>query len=601
MAAPFRRNIQHVRHGEQGRAAVVRRPDAQLEQNILNLKDRVDALAAGEALFLYDVTVAPECLKGQPVYWNNTTERFEQALAAVTSDPITSVLIPADSTFCRGVVFYKTNPTLATLLVLGTATLDISDAVAGTVENGQYYLSSSSPGMLVKQRPAATVAVLERFSDGRVLVVPDVKDFLEDHIHFQYRLTALPAGDTAPPQPNELHVITNANSDLPGWLPADDPIFEGLAPAGAVFGYNLSQHPELRKVWPPIPVTTAVMEIFRPSAADIAMGADIITGGRAPSGIVTMDANGIWWMTACYNQAPWPYDIIQTGSLTSDTISQVSLCPTSPDMELILSFIRMTFATDKSVVTRITSDNDMLSVLGCDDNVAATGDLRLRVNLSNAVEDTGVEGSLVVKAIDEVSGKHLQGRVIEGLIAGTNIALTSDRQIERDGITIYQNVVTVSADTDAVGKELPIELVRLEDVRERYLDSLMYLAFPEGQISAFVGKLKVPPAAMPAVPSMKLRFVFLGIAAGDMPEITLTVTIVPRPTTPTTLPNTETTVVLDVLGVGTVEAGDYFEVESAAFAVDAGDTVFFKVSRADDDYAGELGVLRMGGIISAGS
>ena len=32
---------------------------------------------------------------------------------------------------------------------------------------------------------------------------------------------------------------------------SDDVIFNGLAPAGAKFGYNISKHPDLEKVWPP--------------------------------------------------------------------------------------------------------------------------------------------------------------------------------------------------------------------------------------------------------------------------------------------------------------------------------------------------------------
>ena len=111
--------------------------------------------------------------------------------------------------------------------------------------------------MLVQQRPPVSVSVLVYTDDGMAIVQPVQRDFLEDHIHYKVRLYAQPAGTnwSSSPASRRRHPppVDTPDPTLPGWLPADHAIFNGRAPTGAVFGYNLATHPQLARIFPPIP------------------------------------------------------------------------------------------------------------------------------------------------------------------------------------------------------------------------------------------------------------------------------------------------------------------------------------------------------------
>jgi hypothetical protein len=592
MAPPYRSNIQHVKAEEAGKAATVRRPDAQLDQNIQYLRDLIDAASLGEALFLRDVTVESAALVGQPVYYNSDTQQFERGLAAVENNPTTNTLVATASSDVMGVVFTKTNSTLADLLVLGTATLDISNAVDGTVAAGRYYLSAGQAGMLQAQRPPVTVSVLHNLGDGRVLVVPDMKDFLEDHIHFQVALNPRPAGFHALPVVGNVHVITSPDTSVNGWLPADNAIFNGKAPDGAHFGYNITALPELDRTWPPIPLEAVQLEISKPGDAT-----DLINQGlqRVPGALVQFDQFGIWWMSDCYDQVPWPTDF----SGSSSSSASVS-CPISSEMELILSYVRMTFATDKTVVTSLKTDSALLSIEDCDGDAASTGDLHLSLLLNFLLSSEALSGHQVVKGLDADTLQLQLGPVVEGIIAGTDVTITSTA--EDTDLGIHQGSVTINADVDPLGRELPIELVRLDDTKERFNGNVMYLAFPADQASGLDLKIKIPPTGLPATPHVKIRIVWYGDAAGTPPVFTMTRINITRPSGSPALPTTTTAVVFDVTAIGAIVANDYFEIESAAIPVVAGDTLFIRMDRAGSDgYSGELGMIRAGAAIQSGA
>ena len=76
-------------------------------------------------------------------------------------------------------------------------------------------------------------------------------------VHYRFKLEPQPAGIPNDPDNNQKHSIVTADANLPGWLPADDISFQGMAPAGAKFGYNLAKHPELASAFPPLPTLMA--------------------------------------------------------------------------------------------------------------------------------------------------------------------------------------------------------------------------------------------------------------------------------------------------------------------------------------------------------
>lgn len=348
---PYTENIDFIADGELVKASVAGRPDRVLHENVKYLKTRLDQISAGEALFDYDVSVSSATKVGMPVYWNSTNNRYEPAQATYHTDTDAGVIVPDDAADVIGIVYAKsaTSETLADILILGRAEVDISEAVDGSVTSGRYYLSATEAGKLVKytDKPAVTAPVLFATGTGHVYVSPYVKDFVDAHTHYSFELEARPAAQhIVPNDPSERHYITSEDTAIRGWLKASNAVFEGKAPYGAAFGYNLSAHPELAAVWPPIPVEAANIVVDRgDGGVDVPIGTDEL---------VALDANGIWWMSDCYGDVPWPTE--WTGPVSESSSNSANPeCPRYREMRIVLNYARMGFATDKNVVTSITA------------------------------------------------------------------------------------------------------------------------------------------------------------------------------------------------------------------------------------------------------
>jgi len=332
---PFKEQVDHITSGAPGRASSVSQPDRQLENNIQYLKALIEAGQFGEALYFRNAIIESTLEVGQPVYYNSSTRRFEAAIAAAENDPATGTMVATESSDVWGIIGQKRTASSADILLQGVVELDISAAVDGGVASGRYYLSAAEAGKLVQQRPQVSVFVLRATADGLVMVNPQIKDFLEAHVHVQMELPAVPAGDCVAPSPGGTHVISTPDDTVRGWLPADDASFNGTAPDGAHFGYNLAAHPQLQNLWPPIPIEAVLLEMVR---SDSVNGQNQVYG-RVSDRLVQFDSNGIWWMSNCYNEAPWAVDCSTEGSSLS------SACPTDIYMGFILSFVQMAFTT----------------------------------------------------------------------------------------------------------------------------------------------------------------------------------------------------------------------------------------------------------------
>ena len=179
----------------------------------------------------------------------------------------------------------KTGPRTGTVALVGLVYLNAEQISNGLIDEGpgQYYLSPVFPGKLTKQRPAIAMPVLYWLGataacedGGWGILLPQQKNFLEDHIHHQVELVPLPAGEHHNPGEGNPHEITNTCPDLPGWLPADDAVFNGTAPAGAAFGYNVKADPHLRDIWPPIPLNGVVLEMHRPDGVTFPLAGRVL-------------------------------------------------------------------------------------------------------------------------------------------------------------------------------------------------------------------------------------------------------------------------------------------------------------------------------------
>ena len=194
--------LTHVSPGEPVQAGIVSRPDRALAERTDYLQDRLDAAEAGKALFDVDATVSPDVLPGQPVYWNATAHRYEQAIVVVENDDAAQTLVARPSSECVGLCYKKTAADRADIVLRGLVTFEnLTAAIGPTVAPGKYYLSAVTPGKLSKQKPPITVAVCyvygprDNCSDHlRVLVCPQVRDFLDEHTHYRFELLTTYSG-----------------------------------------------------------------------------------------------------------------------------------------------------------------------------------------------------------------------------------------------------------------------------------------------------------------------------------------------------------------------------------------------------------------------
>lgn len=581
--------IQHIIDSEPVDAGAAGRPDRQLEQNLRHLKELIELSLLGQALVASDVTVSPDVQIGQPVFWNADTARAELAMAKIHFDPVLGTMVSDPEAEVLGTVWRKSGATLADIVIIGWIELDISNAVTGETLAGQYFLSGAEPGKLVRGRPSLSVPVL--FSDGRgkVLIRPSVRNWTEDHGHFKFDLTCAPAGDHAPPSPGDPHVITDADDSLPGWLPADDASFNEHAPAGAKFGYNLAAHPGLSGLWPPFPTSAASLTLDR--GENYVGGTEVPTGDNL--GVAVIDQYGIWWMTDCYGDVPWPTDFtFENGSEAVDE-GQISDCPRPEIMRLSLHFSKTQFdAADTMVTSLIAAPDSILRVTGCSGETARTGDLMIDAVLSLLISNQTDAGHMVLKNIG-TDNKFTRGPVVEGItVSGSGLTAESTATEGSGGSAIHRGRVLLTISLSPADKELQPGIVRLSDTKERFENGIPYVGFPVGYASSVRLRFDVPPDGVAEDTNLTCRLVWLGTTAGTPPTMAASYRVIPAATeTPAELPTTDTDFDMPAPPV-LADGGQYYLLALPAVVVNPGDTLLLELSRPIDAYAGEMGLLR---------
>ena len=640
MSGNWLHNIKHVTPGEPVQAGVVNRPDRTLEERTEYLKDRLDASAVGQAIFDHNATIATDVLPGHPVFWNYTSHRYEKALAAIEVDQTTSMFVVLPSSDCVGMCLRKRSATLGDIVLHGIVDMpDLANAIAAPITPGRYYLSAVEPGKLTKQRPAITVSVChvqgpkDTCSDvPRVVVMPATRDFLEEHIHYRFDLYARPASDTTTlVAPGGIHIVEDANVALQGWLPASDPSFNGKAPAGAVFGYNMTTHTALANVWPPLPVQSVAMlwdkGIARVGATEIPLGSN---------GLAVCDVNGIWWMSNCYGDAPWPatYD---SSVVVESTNAVPPECPREEAMRVVVVYLRMLIGNDRSMVTSLKPGVDSPVVITNCDGIPATidhpmtGDLDLNLNLQ--LEAGESVGGQAIKAIVHNGRRLKKGWIAEGAfttsqrltIRGSRTGENPRRAVNNAELALLglppnplaplpptylleQGVLQIDYTDDDVDREIAPQIIRLSDTVERLYMDIPYIGLPTGQESLLRVRLNVPSTIAGPL-HMRVRVQLFSRGGTQTVEalvapLYMTYRLLPMPATLTgrqALITTETD--SDVgfwpsagleLPIDTVA-----QVESEPFVVAVGDTVLVTIGRTAEFHTlAEVGVLRITGLVA---
>lgn len=645
--------INHVAPGEPVQAGIVNRPDATLAERTDYLKDRLDAAEAGRAIFDIDATVAPDTLPGHAVYWNATAHRYEPAIVVVENDTATQTLVARPSSECVGICYRKTQTDRADIVLRGIVSFEnLDNAIGPDVAPGKYYLSAVTPGHLSKQKPPITVAVChvlgprDNCSDTlRVIVCPQVRDFLDEHTHYRFDLVTTAAGNLAehPDDANRL-IITGANPNVAGWLPAGHAVFNGKAPAGAKFGYNIKKHPALERVWPPIPMQSVAVlwdkGLNRVGATEAPLGAN---------GVAQIDANGIWWLSDCREDLPF---------VEAPEAMLVDNCPRTEKMRVILVFLRLLLGNNRSVVTSLDAAvNSPVVVANCDNLPATTGDLKLDVDLNTidcaptAEDDAATWTALQTASVNALGydqpGKiistaaapdsainsnknHLQKQwVTEGVVAHNMAqlrvtgswarALTDDEKIYHsfvdssnnpisEEILAHQGLLKITFDDQYAERELSPQIIRLDDAVERIYMDIPYLGFPQGQESSIRVRFNVPYVNILAGGALKLRVRGQIFSRGGSTDTAASIgvlymsyRVIQPPTSTISVPlptDDEESAETNILAGKQARRDHVIEANGGDIDVTAGCTVLVSLWRpAGDAVLGELGVLRLSGLL----
>lgn len=581
----FKDVIRMLLDGANVDSATFNRVFRELDNNLQYLKDWVDTSLASKGIFAREVTCEEGLLVGQPAWYNPATQRFERAKAVISADNSNGLLTVAGSSYAVGLVSFKQNSTKCDILLAGVMELDLSNAIAGTITDGIYSVSAIEAGKLQKSDVIPYVPVAQVMGD-LVFVRANLADIFSRHVHHNYELICAPAGV---PQLDGRWTIEDSDSEMEGWLPADDAIFDGNAPEGAVFGYNIAAS-GLADVWPPLPVTGA--GLFWDRGAGV--GATLVPEG--PEGLVIIDEFGIWWMSDCAASAPWPFS---DGELMTTTTEPD--CPIESGMRMTLNFVKTGAVTSSIAVLSLTPGSDIVQIT-CKEtgDEATTGNLVINVDISLLMEEsTSTAGYVALKELT-TDGKFKRGKVVESIKSSSESLLVAGSEELGDGSAVGKIVLT--AFNNPLGAELSVQNVQLDGAQLEYPDENMAILFEADRNSGLVGELHVPSGLSGiASANVKVRAWIMGDAAGTLPPMTLTARVLNRPSgSPVAIPTTDSAVTFDSeVAVGTNE---YVEVESANISATPGASIQFSLSReaeGGDGYDGGVYLVKLLGRIAS--
>ena len=325
-------------------------------------------------------------------------------------------------------------------------------------------------------------------------------------------------------------------------------------------------------------------------------------GQQLMDDLVVIDRNGIWWMSDCYDEVPWPTDLDTTSSAS---ISYGECDTAGRSYVLKLYYTRVGFATDVSTVTILASLDPRL-IINCagTDIPGVVGDLEIDLNLNFMVGSQNLKGYRVFKTFDPATNTFNAGPVAEGVYANSaNVVLSSPlTTTDTLGRTIHHGPIGLGVLSQPT-QELSSQLVRLDGVTEESYP-VLYLGMPNDITTSYVVKFEVPSDA-PTSSNFRLRLRLLGRVAGTLPQLSASYYTSARPvaglTTPVTVAQSYTS--LTIITVASVGVNQSVEATSSLIAVAAGTIIYIKIQRTPtavgDAYAGELGIMQQTGILTA--
>jgi hypothetical protein len=272
-------------------------------------------------------------------------------------------------------------------------------------------------------------------------------------------------------------------------------------------------------------------------------------------------------------------------------------------MELTLWFSKMQYQTALTAVTSLRAAEGSGLTVRCvhdDDTTKTTGDLEIDFDPNISVSDiVNKSGHIVFKSYENKEFKR--GPVVEAIVVDSDYLVVSSTSTSGNK---QQGIVTLSFTPTPVGSEIPVEMVRLNNVTEENYKDVLGLGFPENVDAEYRAKINIPYAIEATTVKVKLRFVVLARTDGNIPALTLTARVIPRPGQTTagalTLPTVDSSVVLSVASLTAMTEDTYAELQSAEINTTAGSSVLFTLKRSGstDAFAGDIHVIDQRAVIT---
>lgn len=563
----------YIQNGQLVNAETINPILRQLYLNDQATKAILDYFQVPSAL-LACVTINPSLQVGQPVFFSSQSGRYEAA--GYATEVIGGSTYLSESAEVWGLVVRKQSSDTAYILVDGIHRVDLIAATGESVSSGRYYLGSS-PGSLTAT-PADDVSpvyVCSATEDGWVLFRPHSGANAGLLSQWKYQLANTAAGTVT--IADEQVTITAPDADLIGWLPADHVSFDGNAPAGAKFGYNLATDATLQERWPPRYLATIHLDLYRDSSASV--GGTAVPLGA--DGLCIVDEHGIWWMSSCLDDTPFIADPPDAGEG----------CPRPLERHVMLYALKPN-ALIGGESHRFHSEHPSLQWRRHGTTqIADSGDLDLKLLPAALLDSQSDDGAYAVTAADDDS--LLRTPVVSSLVAGPGITLAATHTTETDQ---KFGQVTIAA-SEFTHKELLPLTTALWKAEEERVEGTLGIGLPARQVSSITSAFQVPAYASG---TFTAKFQFWSMAefpqltgTADPETLSLLVKVLPPP--PPAGVSLSSLTELTPAMPETLQTHRLVTVtDSAEFSLPPGSTVYVTLEREADSSVHSLHILRHG-------
>lgn len=527
------------------------------------------------------VEVDPAIQPGQVVYYSESDQKYMPAKFETVAS-IGGRVYLSETAEVWGIVREKTTVDSALIVICGIAELDLTNAGVSMPAAGKYYLSTT-PGMLVDEPEDETtpVYVLTATPDGNVLFRPWSGEYAGLVLQWKHSLLPEAAGVYFESGGNVQ--INSPDADLPGWLPADHPVFDGNAPAGAVFGYNIQQDADLASRWPPRFLQTVHLDFDR--AIDPNVGGTTVPLGA--DGLAIVNADGIWWMANCVDDSPF--------NAAPSVPPSPGACPREPQKRLIMYAARPAGTSSNwNGQMSLQSLHPAIRLQQRDTTaIASSGDLDIALRLLDTLPMTPNDvGGYSVKPGD--NSRYGLGPTVTSIRSTTPALLVTGTESYGPGGELKHGEVLLES-TGITNRELYPATTAANRTEERKVYGTLSIGLARQRNSSFRSMFFVPgDIAGDFELSFRVwimaHFPNSGTAVTGDEQLTLSVQVIPPPNPSVDISATVPQSIS--IPVSPVDNGKAFQQISDVFTAPSGSIVYAELSRTPASALYELHAVR---------